>query len=152
MIRTVYLYSSGLIEPSPSSWFKPLSYTPHMRPRMGRCGTKTAQDRVLKSKIKQKYALTDPFWCQRHGRPPGPYRADWEPEAPSRRRALGVFWRCPAVLWGPSTPNPTQVSWKNPYFEKIGETIFPASCGKISQFFEKIGLLRRDPRSKSNIQ
>ena len=40
------------------------------------------------------------------------YRADWEPEAPSGRRALGVFWRCPAVLWGPSTPNPTQVSWK----------------------------------------
>merc|ERR1712185_268132 len=40
------------------------------------------------------------------------YRADWEPAATSGRRALGVFWRCPAVLWGPSTPNPTQVSWK----------------------------------------
>ena len=39
-----------------------------------------------------------------------PYRADWEPEAPSGRRVLGVFWRYPAVLWGPSTPNPTQVS------------------------------------------
>ena len=65
MIRTVYLYSSGLIEPSPSSWFKPLSYTPHMRPRMGRCGTKTAQNRILKTKTKRKYALTDPFCCQR---------------------------------------------------------------------------------------
>ena len=40
------------------------------------------------------------------------YRADWEPAATSGRRALGVFWRCPAVLWGPSTPNPTQVSWE----------------------------------------
>ena len=38
------------------------------------------------------------------------YRTDWEPEAPSGRRALGVFWRYPVVLWGPSTPNPTQVS------------------------------------------
>ena len=65
MIRTVYLYPSGLIEPSPSSWFKPLSYTPHMRPRMGRCGTKTAQHRILKTKTKRKYALTDPFCCQR---------------------------------------------------------------------------------------
>ena len=65
MIRTVYLYSSGLIEPSPSSWFKPLSYTPHVRPRMGRCGTKTAQNRILKTKTKRKYALTDPFCCQR---------------------------------------------------------------------------------------
>ena len=43
---------------------------------------------------------------------PSPYRADWEPAATSGRRALGLFWRCPAVLWGPSTPNPTQVSWK----------------------------------------
>ena len=42
----------------------------------------------------------------------GTYRADWEPAATSGRRVLGVFWRCPAVLWGPSTPNPTQVSWK----------------------------------------
>ena len=40
------------------------------------------------------------------------YRADWEPEAASGRRALGVFWGCPAALLGPSTPNPTQVSWK----------------------------------------
>jgi len=30
------------------------------------------------------------------------YRADWEPEAGSRRRVLGVLWRCPAALWGPS--------------------------------------------------
>ena len=44
---------------------KPLSYTPHMRPRMGRCGTKTAQNRILKTKTKRKYALTDPFCCQR---------------------------------------------------------------------------------------
>ena len=42
----------------------------------------------------------------------GIHRADWEPEAPSGRRALRVFWRCPAVFWGLSTPNPTQVSWK----------------------------------------
>ena len=28
------------------------------------------------------------------------YRADWEPAATSGRHALGVFWRCPAVLWG----------------------------------------------------
>ena len=41
-----------------------------------------------------------------------PYRADWEPEAPSGRRALSVFWRCSAVLWGSSTLNPTQISWK----------------------------------------
>ena len=30
------------------------------------------------------------------------YRADWEPAATSRRRALGVFWRCPAVCKHPS--------------------------------------------------
>ena len=42
----------------------------------------------------------------------GTYRADWELAATSRRRALGVFWRCPAVLWGLSAPSPTQVSWK----------------------------------------
>ena len=39
-------------------------------------------------------------------------RVDWQPEATSGRRALVVFWRCPVVLWGPSTPNPTQVSWE----------------------------------------
>ena len=38
------------------------------------------------------------------------YKVDWEPEASSRRRVLGVFWRCPAVLRGPSTPNRTQIS------------------------------------------
>ena len=38
--------------------------------------------------------------------------ADWKPAAPRRRRVLGVPWRCPAVLWGPSTPNSTRVSWK----------------------------------------
>ena len=35
------------------------------------------------------------------------YRADWEPEAPSGKCMAGVpgvSWRCPAVLWGPSTP------------------------------------------------
>ena len=40
------------------------------------------------------------------------YRADWEPEAASGRRALGVSWGCSAALWGPSTPNPTRVSGK----------------------------------------
>ena len=46
--------------------------TPLLRPCMGRHGARTAQDRVLKTKTKRKYALMDPFWCQRHGRPPGP--------------------------------------------------------------------------------
>ena len=59
----------------------------------------------------------------------GRYRADWEPAATSGRRALGVFWRCPAVLWGPSTPNPTQISWK-PLILK-NWPIFPASCGYV---------------------
>ena len=26
------------------------------------------------------------------------YRADWEPEAPTGRHDLGVFWGCPAAL------------------------------------------------------
>ena len=43
---------------------------------------------------------------------PGAGRVDWEPAAASGRRVLGVSWRCPAALWGPSTPNPSQVSWK----------------------------------------
>ena len=58
-----------------------------------------------------------------------PYRADWEPAASSGRRVLGVFWRCPAVLWGPSTPNPTQVSWKTLILKNW--PIFPASCGYV---------------------
>ena len=43
------------------------------------------------------------------------YRADWEPEAPSGKCMAGVpgvFWRCPAVLQGPSTHNPTWVAGK----------------------------------------
>ena len=54
-----------------------------------------------------------------------------EPEAPSGRRVLGVFWRCPAALWGPlaSTPNPTQVSWKTLILKNW--LIFPASCGYV---------------------
>ena len=59
----------------------------------------------------------------------GSYRADWEPAATSGRRVLGVFWRCPAVLWGPSTPNPTQVSWKTLILKNW--PIFPASCGYV---------------------
>ena len=42
----------------------------------------------------------------------GLYRADWEPEATSGKSMAGVpgvFWRCPAVLQGPSTHNPTWV-------------------------------------------
>ena len=57
------------------------------------------------------------------------YRADWEPAATSGRRVLGVFWRCPAVLWGPSAPNPTQVSWKTLILKNW--PIFPASCGYV---------------------
>ena len=45
------------------------------------------------------------------------------------RRALGVFWRCPAVSWGPSTPNPTQISWKTLILKNW--LIFPASCGYV---------------------
>ena len=43
------------------------------------------------------------------------YRADWEPEAPSGKCMAGVpgvFWRWPAVLWGPTTHNPTLVAGK----------------------------------------
>ena len=43
------------------------------------------------------------------------YRADWEPEAPSGKCMAGVpgvFWRCPAVLQGPSTHNSTWVPGK----------------------------------------
>ena len=57
------------------------------------------------------------------------YRANWEPAASSGRRALGVFWRCPAVLWGLSTPTPTQVSWKTLILKNW--PIFPASCGYV---------------------
>ena len=44
-----------------------------------------------------------------------PYRADWEPAAPSGKCVAGVprvFWRCRAVLQGPSTHNPTLVAGK----------------------------------------
>ena len=43
------------------------------------------------------------------------YRADWEPAATSGKSMAGVpgvFWRCPAVLQGPSTHNPTLVAGK----------------------------------------
>ena len=39
----------------------------------------------------------------------------------------GVFWRCPAVLWGPSTHNPTWVQGK-PILRKIGRFSLCA-CG-----------------------
>ena len=57
------------------------------------------------------------------------YRADWEPAAASGWRVRGMSWGCPAALWGPSTPSPTQVSWKNPHFEKLAD--FPVSCGYV---------------------
>ena len=57
------------------------------------------------------------------------YRADWEPEATSGRRALGVFWRYSAVLWGPSTSNPTLISWKTLILKNW--PIYPASCGYV---------------------
>ena len=40
------------------------------------------------------------------------HRADWGPAALSGRctgGVLGVFWRCPAGLWGPSTINPARI-------------------------------------------
>ena len=43
------------------------------------------------------------------------YRADWEPAATSGKCMAGVpgvFWRCSAVLWGPSIHNPTRISGK----------------------------------------
>ena len=58
------------------------------------------------------------------------YRADWEPAAASGKCMAGVpgvFWRCPAVLWGPSTPNPTWVQGK-PILRKIGRFSLYA-CG-----------------------
>ena len=57
------------------------------------------------------------------------YRADWEPATTSGRRALSVFWRYSAVLWGPSTPNPTQISWKTIILKNW--LIYPASCGYV---------------------
>ena len=57
------------------------------------------------------------------------YRADWEPEAPSGRRVLGVFWRYSAVLWGPSTRDPFQISWKTLILKNW--PIFPVSCGYV---------------------
>ena len=53
-------------------------------------------------------------------------RADWESAAPSRRRTLGVSWGCPAAVWGPPTPNPTQISWKPLILENW--SIFPVLC------------------------
>ena len=58
------------------------------------------------------------------------HRADWELEAASRNRAeLGVFWRCPAASRGPSTPNPTQVSWKTLILKNW--PIFTTPCGYV---------------------
>ena len=58
------------------------------------------------------------LWCLTPRRPF--YSADWKPAAASRRhtgRVLEVFWRCPAVLWGPSTPNPAWVLGKTLIFK-----------------------------------
>ena len=52
------------------------------------------------------------LWAWRAKLGAGVYRADWEPEAPSGKCMAGVpgvFWRCPAVLWGPTTHNPAWV-------------------------------------------
>ena len=43
------------------------------------------------------------------------YRADWEPATTTRKCMAGVpgvFWRCPAVLQGPSTHNPAWIAGK----------------------------------------
>ena len=59
------------------------------------------------------------------------YRADWEPEAPSGKSIAGVpgvFWRCPAVLQGPSTHNPAWVAGKTLILKKW--PIFPICMWK----------------------
>ena len=59
------------------------------------------------------------------------YRADWEPEAPSGKSMAGVpgvFWRCPAVLQGPSTHNPALVAGKTLILKKL--LIFPICMWK----------------------
>ena len=55
------------------------------------------------------------------------YRADWEPAAASGRRVPGVSWGCPAALWGPSTLNPTRVSWKTLTWNKLAD-FFLCAC------------------------
>ena len=101
MIRTAYLCSSELIEPSPSSWFKPLSYPPHMRPRMGRCGTKTAQDGILKTK-KTKVRTNGPILV------PKAWQATW---------ALGTKTHTPDF-------SALAMSWKNLDFTSAGLLVF----------------------------
>ena len=58
------------------------------------------------------------------------YRADWEPATTSGKCMAGVpgvFWRCPAVLQGPSTHNPAWFQGK-PILLKIGRFSLYA-CG-----------------------
>ena len=63
-----------------------------------------------------------PLWCLLSKKRRWQYRVDWEPEAASRRRALGVFWRCPATLWGPSTPAQSNSNFmKDPCFENLAD-------------------------------
>ena len=68
------------------------------------------------------------WWCHLLGRAEdapllgrAKYRADWEPATTSGRRALSVFSRYSAVLWGSSTPNPTQISWKPLILKKLAD-------------------------------
>ena len=80
-----------------------------------------------------KYARSDDDGSSKHSEASyakRTYRADWEPAAASEKCMAGVpgvFWRSPAVLWGPSTPNPTWVEGKT-RTSKIGRVSLYA-CG-----------------------
>ena len=51
----------------------------------------------------------------------GFYRADWEPATTSGRRALSVFWRYSAVLWGTIYTESDSDFMETPYFEKLAD-------------------------------
>ena len=74
-----------------------------------------------------------------------PYRADWEPAAANGKCVTGVpgvFWRCQAVLQGPSTHNPTWVAGKTLILKNW--PIFPLCMWKMggSAPFGQAHLLR----------
>ena len=76
---------------------------------------KTKKWSKMKKIFLRKSAIFQPFPS---------YRADWEPATTSGKCMAGVpgvFWRSPAVFWGPSTHNPPN---------------FHMHIGKIGQFFK----------------